>query len=202
MAEPDKRQVGEGSDNYGEAAKQMANAAKQVGKESAKQAAAAGTKAVANASAAVVQASVEGGKAAAQIAAGTAAGGPWGAILSAAWALRHTLFKVLVCICLFFLLIIVMIVSLPSIILNSVFGLDGTPVDMEILLLYSNLTMIWQRLFLLSYRMVTHSHWKKSNKLLRMAAMTMIFQWNHSSTMPRVLQAMMSATYWLLTLLH
>lgn len=131
MAEPDKRQVGEGSDNYGEAAKQMANAAKQVGKESAKQAAAAGTKAVANASAAVVQASVEGGKAAAQIAAGTAEGGPWGAILSAAWALRHTLFKVLVCICLFFLLIIVMIVSLPSIILNSVFGLDGTPVDME-----------------------------------------------------------------------
>lgn len=131
MAEPDKRQVGEGSDNYGEAAKQMANAAKQVGKESAKQAAAAGTKAVANASAAVVQASVEGGKAAAQIAAGTAAGGPWGAILSTAWALRHTLFKVLVCICLFFLLIIVMIVSLPSIILNSVFGLDGTPVDME-----------------------------------------------------------------------
>ncbi len=131
MAEPDKRQVGEGSDNYGEAAKQMANAAKQVGKESAKQAAAAGTKAVANASAAVVQASVEGGKAAAQIPAGTAAGGPWGAILSAAWALRHTLFKVLVCICLFFLLIIVMIVSLPSIILNSVFGLDGTPVDME-----------------------------------------------------------------------
>lgn len=131
MAEPDKRQVGEGSDNYGEAAKQMANAAKQVGKESAKQAAAAGTKAVANASAAVVQASVEGGKAAAQIAAGTAAGGPWGAILSAAWALRHTLFKVLVCIFLFFLLIIVMIVSLPSIILNSVFGLDGTPVDME-----------------------------------------------------------------------
>ena len=131
MAEPDKRQVGEGSDNYGEAAKQMANAAKQVGKESAKQASAAGTKAVANASAAVVQASVEGGKAAAQIAAGTAAGGPWGAILSAAWALRHTLFKVLVCICLFFLLIIVMIVSLPSIILNSVFGLDGTPVDME-----------------------------------------------------------------------
>lgn len=51
--------------------------------------------------------------------------------MSAAWALRHTLFKVLVCICLFFLLIIVMIVSLPSIILNSVFGLDGTPVDME-----------------------------------------------------------------------
>lgn len=130
MAEPDKQQIGDGSDNYGEAAKQMANAARQTGKESAKQAAAAGTKAVANASAAVVQAGVEGGKAAAQIAAGTAAGGPWGAILSAAWALRHTLFKILICICLFFLFIIVMIVSLPSIILNSVFGLDGTPVDM------------------------------------------------------------------------
>ena len=131
MAEPDKQQIGDGTDNYGEAAKQIANAARQAGKESAKQAATAGSKAVANASAAVVQAGVEGGKAAAQIAAGTAAGGPWGAILSAAWALRHTLFKILICICLFFLLIIVLIVSLPSIILNSVFGLDGTPVDME-----------------------------------------------------------------------
>ena len=40
---------------------------------------------------------MDGGKAAAEIAAGTAAGGPWGAILSAAWAMRHTLFKILVC---------------------------------------------------------------------------------------------------------
>lgn len=75
--------------------------------------------------------SVEGGKAVAEIAAGTAAGGPWGAILSAAWAMRHTLFKILVCICLFFLVIIVLIVSLPSVVTNSVFGLDGSMVDME-----------------------------------------------------------------------
>lgn len=129
MAEPDKRQIGDGSDNYGEAAKQMAKAAKEAGKETAKQAAVKGAEAGANAAAATVQAGVEGGKAVAEIAAGTAAGGPWGAILSAAWAMRHTLFKILVCICLFFLVIIVLIVSLPSVVTNSVFGLDGSMVD-------------------------------------------------------------------------
>ena len=91
MAEPDKRQIGDGSDNYGEAAKQMAKAAKEAGIETAKQAAVKGAEAGANAAAATVQAGVEGGKAVAEIAAGTAAGGPWGAILSAAWAMRHTL---------------------------------------------------------------------------------------------------------------
>lgn len=131
MAEPDKQQIGDGTDNYAQAAQQIANAAKQAGKEAAKQAAAAGAEAAANASAAVVQASVEGGKAAAQVAAGAAAGGPWGAILSAAWALRHTLFKILIFLCLFLLFIIILIISIPSIILNAVFGLDGTPVDME-----------------------------------------------------------------------
>lgn len=131
MAEPDKRQIGDGSDNYGEAAKQMAKAAKEAGIETAKQAAVKGAEAGANAAAATVQAGVEGGKAVAEIAAGTAAGGPWGAILSAAWAMRHTLFKILVCICLFFLVIIVLIVSLPSVVTNSVFGLDGSMVDME-----------------------------------------------------------------------
>lgn len=45
--------------------------------------------------------------------------------------MRHTLFKILVCICLFFLVIIVLIVSLPSVVTNSVFGLDGSMVDME-----------------------------------------------------------------------
>lgn len=130
MAEPDKRQIGDGSDNYGEAAKQMAKAAKEAGKETAKQAAVKGAEAGTNAAAATVQAGVEGGKAVAEIAAGTAAGGPWGAILSAAWAMRHTLFKILVCICLFFLVIIVLIVSLPSVVTNSVFGLDGSMVDM------------------------------------------------------------------------
>lgn len=127
MAEPDKQQIGDGSDNYGQAAGQMAKAAKQAGQEAAKQAAAKGAEATANAAAATVKASMEGGKAAAEIAAGTAVGGPWGAILSAAWAMRHTLFKILVCICLFLLFLIVMIVSLPSIVSNSIFGLDGTP---------------------------------------------------------------------------
>lgn len=139
MAEEEKQQVGDGADNYGQAASQMAKAAgqsgqaaaKQAGKEAAKQAAKAGAEANANTSAAVVQAGVEGGKAVAQVAAGTAVGGPWGAILSALWALRHTLFKILVFLCLLLLLFIVMIVSLPSILMNAVFGLDGTAVDME-----------------------------------------------------------------------
>ena len=51
--------------------------------------------------------------------------------MSALWALRHTLFKILVFLCLLLLLFIVMIVSLPSILMNAVFGLDGTAVDME-----------------------------------------------------------------------
>ena len=131
MAEPDKQQFEDGSDNYGQAASQMAKAAKQAGQEAAKQAATKGVEAGANAAAATVQAGVEGGKAVAEVAAGTAAGGPWGAILSAAWALRHTLFKILICICLFLLIIIMLIVSLPTIVTNSVFGLDGTVIDME-----------------------------------------------------------------------
>lgn len=126
MAEPTKQQIGDGSDNYGQAAGQMAKAAKQAGQEAAKQAAVGGAEATANAAAATVQASVEGGKAAAEIAAGTAMGGPWGAILSAAWSLRHTLFKILICICLALVFLITVIVSLPSIVTNSIFGLDGT----------------------------------------------------------------------------
>ena len=131
MAEPDKRQIGDGSDNYGEAARQVARAARESGKMAADQAAAKGAEAAGNAAAATVQAGVEGGKAVAGVAAGTAVGGPWGAILSAAWSLRHTLFKVLICICLVFLVIIILIVSLPSIVTNSVFGLNGSDVDLE-----------------------------------------------------------------------
>ena len=116
MAEPEKQQMGDGSDNYGQAAGQMAKAA---GQEAAKQA-------TANAAAATVKAGVEGGKAVSEIAAGTAAGGPWGAVLSAAWSMRHSLFKVLICICLALLIFITMVVSLPSIVSNSIFGLDGT----------------------------------------------------------------------------
>lgn len=47
--------------------------------------------------------------------------------LPAVWSMRHTLFKVLVCICLAVVFLIVMVVSLPSIIFDSIFGSDSTP---------------------------------------------------------------------------
>lgn len=125
MAEPDKQQFGDGQDQFSEAARNFASAAKSLGQESARQAGAVGAAGVANASAAAVQAGVEGGKAVSQIAAGTAAGGPWGSVLSAAWSLRHTLYKLLVCTCLFFLILIVLLASLPTIVTNQVFGLNG-----------------------------------------------------------------------------
>lgn len=125
MAEPDKQQFGDGGDQWGEAARNLANVAKELGKEGAKTAAAGAAAGVANSYAALVKAGVEGGKAVSEIAAGTAAGGPWGAVLSTAWSLRHTLYKILVCICLFFLILIVLLTSLPTIVTNQVFGLNG-----------------------------------------------------------------------------
>lgn len=123
MAEPTKQQqTGEGSDNFGNAAKQMAQAAKQAGKTAANQAAAKGAEATVNAAASTVKAGVKTGKAVSEIAAGTAAGGPWGAIISAAWSLRHTLFKILVCVCMFMLVLVIIIVSLPCIVFENVFG--------------------------------------------------------------------------------
>ena len=144
MAEQNKTQMGDGADNYGQAAGQMAKAVKQLGQKAAKQAAAKGVEATANAATAAVQASVQGGKAAAEIAAGTAAGGPWGAILSAAWAMRHTLFKILICICLCLLFLIILIASLPTIVTNSIFGLDGSAVDPNTTLAssYENLSTV------------------------------------------------------------
>ena len=125
MSEPDKQQFGDGGDQWGEAARNVVNAAKELGKEGVKSAASGTTAGVANSSAALVKAGVEGGKAVSEIAAGTAAGGPWGAVLSTAWSLRHTLYKILVCICLFFLILIVLLTSLPTIVTNQVFGLNG-----------------------------------------------------------------------------
>ena len=90
MSEPAKQQMGDGQDNFGQAAGKAAQAAKQASKEAAKQAAAKGAEATANAAANTVKAGVEGGKAVAEIAAGTASGGPWGAIISAAWATVST----------------------------------------------------------------------------------------------------------------
>lgn len=110
--EQEKQLLGDGQDNPGQAAGKALEAAKQFSQSAA---------------AATVQAGVEGGQAAAAIASGTAAGGPWGAVLSAAWAMRHTLLKVLVCICLVLLIIVILICSLPGVVLNSVFGLNGTP---------------------------------------------------------------------------
>lgn len=111
-----------------------ANQAVQSGIESgasAAQGAAAGaeaavqsTEAAVNAAAATVKSGVEGGKAVAEITTGTAAGGPWGAVISAAWAMRHTLFKILVCICLLLMFLFAMVVSLPSIMFNYVFRTD------------------------------------------------------------------------------
>lgn len=123
MSEPVKQQIGNGQDNFGEAAGKIADAAKQF--RAAGQASQAATQA-ANAAISTAQAS---GGAAAEIAAGSAAG-PWGAVLAAAWASRHTLFKLLVCSCLVLLIFVVLIVSLPSIVSNGIFGLDGVePLD-------------------------------------------------------------------------
>lgn len=124
MAEPTKRQTDSGQDNYGQAAKQIGEAAKTVGKKTAEQAAKKGAEATVNAAANTVKAGVKAGKAVSEIAAGTAAGGPWGAIISAAWSMRHTLFKVLVSISLVIVFIVVLIISLPSIIFESIFGLS------------------------------------------------------------------------------
>ncbi len=137
MSEQTKQQIGDGSDNFGQAAGQMTKAIKQSGQEAAKQAAANGAKATANVAATTVKAGVEGGKTIAEIAAGTAAGGPWGAILSAAWSMRHTLFKILVCLCLVLLFFIILIVSLPTIVSNDVFGLDGNKPSDDVTLMSS-----------------------------------------------------------------
>ena len=118
--EPTKQQVGEGSDNYGNAAKQMAKAAKTAGKTA--KAATDSVRATANAAASTVNAGVKAGKAVDRIAKGVAVGGPWCAIISVAWSLRHTLFKILVCVCMFVLILIITIVSLPSIVFNGIIG--------------------------------------------------------------------------------
>ena len=131
MAEPDKQQMGDGHDNYGHAVQQAAKAAKQATQTAAKkgaEAAVKGAEAATKAAAASVQAGMEaGGSAVSNIAVGTASGGPWGAIIAAAWSMRKTLFKVLICICLVLVFLIVIIVSLPSIIWDYLFGTDDSP---------------------------------------------------------------------------
>lgn len=124
MAEPEKQQFGDGRDNYAGAARQLSDALQQAGQTGTRQA-------VSNGAAALVQSGIKSGKAVSEIAAGTAAGGPWGASLSAAWSLRHTLFKILACLCVLLLIFVILIVSIPSVVLNGVFGLNGSIVDMD-----------------------------------------------------------------------
>lgn len=124
MAEPEKQQFGDGRDNYAGAARQLSDALQQAGQTGTRQA-------MSNGAAVLVQSGIKSGKAVSEIAAGTAAGGPWGAILSAAWSLRHTLFKILACLCVLLLIFVILIVSIPSVVLNGVFGLNGSIVDMD-----------------------------------------------------------------------
>lgn len=109
MSNDEQQRFGDGQDDDWMAAQKAAEAFKKASAISAKSA---------NTAAAVIKAGAEGGKAAAEIAAGTAAGGLWGAALSAVWSMRHTLFKVLVSICLFLLFIAVVVTSLPSIVVD------------------------------------------------------------------------------------
>ena len=130
MAEPDKQYTGDGSDNYLQAAKKTVEAIKQIGQAGAEKAASAGAEAVSTAAASSVQAAAESGAASvAGTAAGAAVAGPVGAAIAAAWAFRHTLYKVLVTVCLVLLFIIIMVVSLPSIVANNIFHTDPNSVD-------------------------------------------------------------------------
>lgn len=131
MAEQDKQYTGDGNDNYAQAAQKGAQAiqksgahAGMAGKEAAKQAAAAGAEAVSNAAAHTVNASVQAGTAVSEVAVGTASGGPVGAILAAVWAMRHTIFKIIISISLVLVFLITAVISLPSLIFNSVFQTD------------------------------------------------------------------------------
>lgn len=129
MAEPEKTQFADGSDDYLNGASQMAKVAKSAGKSVGK-VAAKSAQAGASAAGATVKAGLQGGKAVSGIAAGTAAGGPLGAIISAVWALRHTLTKILICTILGIMFFVILIVSIPSIVSDAVFGLNGTkPLD-------------------------------------------------------------------------
>lgn len=120
MSEPNKQQIGDGSDNYGNAAKQGANAIKKAGKNAAKESAKKGAEATGRAAVNTVKVGAKTGKAVSEIAAGTAAGGPWGAIISAAWSMRHTLFKILICVCLVVVFIVVTVVALPDILYQNI----------------------------------------------------------------------------------
>ena len=118
MPDETRQSLGDGQDNFAQAAQQISKAAGEIS-----------GKAVANSAAGLVKAGAQSGKAVSEIAAGTAAGGPWGAILAAAWSMRHTLYKILICACLILLIFVILIVSLPTVVTNRLFGLDGEQID-------------------------------------------------------------------------
>ena len=140
MSEPGKQQIGDGRDNYGQAAREtskaakniakgMKDASKEVSKNLAGQAVFQGTDAAVKTTSVMSKAGVEAGKVVSKVAAGTATGGPWGAAimaaLSIAWSMRHTLFKILICICLVIVIFIACIVSLPNIIFQNITDMFG-----------------------------------------------------------------------------
>ena len=118
MPDETRQSLGDGQDNFAQAAQQISKAAGELS-----------GKAAANSAAGLVKAGAQSGKAVSEIAAGTAAGGPWGAILAAAWSMRHTLYKILICACLILLIFVILIVSLPTVVTNRLFGLDGEQID-------------------------------------------------------------------------
>lgn len=120
MSEPTKQQIGDGTDSYGQAFKNAMSSVRRAGRKATASAVAKGAEAAVNAAAAGVKAGVQTGKTIAGIAAGTAAGGPVGAILSSLWSLRHTVFKIIVCVCLVLLVVFVAVFSLPGIILEGI----------------------------------------------------------------------------------
>lgn len=109
MAEPDRNGLGDGRDNYAGAAQNIGQALRQ-----------------ANSAVHIAKTGAEGGRAVAALAKGAAAGGPYGALLSAAWSMRHTLYRILICVCLILLIFVVLLASLPSVVTNATFGLDGS----------------------------------------------------------------------------
>ena len=128
MSESNKQHIGEGNDNIGQAVQKTGEAIKQFSTATAEKAAAT-AEATSTAAGASVAMAAQGGQAAASVAVGTATGGPVGTALAAAWSMRHTLFKILICICLILLFFIMAIVSLPSIIFNQVFRTDPGSFD-------------------------------------------------------------------------
>lgn len=115
----DHKRFGDGQDDYLQGAKSAAEAAQKLGSSAIR---------TGNAVSAA-KAGIETGKTVSEVATGTAAGGPWGAVVSAAWSLRHTIFKILTSLALLQLFCVVLVVSLPSIIVNNIFHTDPETVD-------------------------------------------------------------------------